>query len=58
MDYFNDTNNSGFYTTTTSGGFYAYQIETSVPGWVEVGIYETFPYGWGASGWPDYAAGS
>lgn len=58
MDYFNDINNTGFYTTTTSGEFYAYPIETSVPGWVEVRIYETSPYGWGVGGWPDYPASS
>ena len=51
MDYFDDTNSVGSYTTTVSGEFYGYPIETSVPGWVDVEIPATFPYGWGVDGW-------
>ena len=57
MYYFDDTNSVGSYTTTVSGEFYGYPIETSVPGWVDIEIPATFPYGWGADGWADCVPG-
>ena len=57
MDCFTDIDTAGFYSTTTTGEFYAYPIQTSVPGWVEVEVPVTSPFDWSVGGQQDYTTG-
>ena len=57
MDYFNDIYTTGLYSTTISGEFYAYPIQTSAPGWVEVEVFMTSPPYWSLGGQPNHTTG-